>query len=121
MRTELAAVVAGRDQGEALARDGRLQTGPHGGLNAIRGKAVDHDLVDGPRSVGQVARREWSDRRAIGVVRARLELLVAGSHLASAADDAPRKGEDHVGDCADRGDGRLGGPERSGLSSAAKE
>ena len=57
---------------------------------------------------GSARLHQAAERRAVGVVGARPQLLVAAADLAAAADDAAGKGQDHAGQLANRRDRRLG-------------
>ena len=62
-----------------------------------RSSAVDDDLVDRVDALGQRGLDQAAQRRAVGVVGAGLELLVAAADLAAAADDAAGERQDDAG------------------------
>src|SRR5262249_35516773 len=116
-RPELAAVVTGGDTedagaaGSADADAGRL-------LDGRKIDAVNDDLVDGPRPLGQGGCHEPAGRGAEGRVGARLELLVPAADLAAAAHPAARKRHDDPRHLPHGGHRRLRRGQRLGLAAA---
>src|SRR5262245_31709197 len=101
-RAERAAVVASGDAAHALDTRG-LDADSHRLFDGGLIDAVDDNLVNGVDAVGERRLDVAAQRRAIGVVGARLELLVTAADLASRANDAAWKRHDDAGNLAHRG------------------
>jgi hypothetical protein len=121
MRPELAAVVSGGHPREPFAADGRVQPGPHRLAHAFEGEPVDHKFVDGAGPCRQLRPGPRRDCRAVRIVRAGLQLLVARAHLTAAADDPAGERQDHVAHAAHRLGRRIRGPQRRDFCDAADQ
>src|SRR5579871_1367318 len=116
-RTKIPAVVSGADADDA-GTAGSLDAGARGLLDRGEVESVDDDFIDGVDAFGKGGCDEATQRGAIGVVGAGLELFVAAADLAAAADDAAGKGTNDSGHSPDGGDGGFSRGEGNRLTFA---
>ena len=124
MRTEIAAIIAGGDVGDARLRaalDDGMDAGVHRLPNRILGQPVDDDLHHGLDPERKLGVDRGFQRRAIGVVGRGDLALVFGADLRARAHDPARERRDDALDLADGLDRALARGEHGGMRFAEHE
>src|SRR5689334_21728722 len=111
---QLAAVVAGSDGDDSLAR-GSADGKGHGRGDSLFADAVDHDFVGGVGSGLQLAFHSAAERGAEGIGGGGDEPFVFRADLAAASGDAAGKGSDRPADPCDGFGPAAGGGQAGSL------